>query len=170
VCKGGPVDTTHELLLACNEAARAGLDFPTVWNTLLAKHRSVIGPPIQSFGERGPLLEIRLISGQRIVYHSEANEYTMAFGGTSSTAIAAPPAVVAKRAPYTVDVVAGKTYFWCACGLSQTQPFCDGSHRGTGLAPIAYMPDASRKEPLCGCKQSTEAPHCDGSHMRLPRG
>jgi CDGSH-type Zn-finger protein len=75
--------------------------------------------------------------------------------------------VVAQKAPYPVAVEAGKSYYWCACGLSATQPFCDGSHKGTGLAPMPFKADASKTVYFCGCKTTTKAPMCDGSHSRL---
>jgi CDGSH-type Zn-finger protein len=75
--------------------------------------------------------------------------------------------VVAQKAPFGVEVEAGKTYYWCACGRSANQPFCDGSHKGTGLAPLAYVASASGKQWFCGCKSTGSAPMCDGSHKRL---
>ena len=75
--------------------------------------------------------------------------------------------VVAQKAPYAVDVEAGKTYYWCSCGRSAKQPYCDGSHKGTGLTPMAYAPDKTGKAWLCGCKASANKPMCDGSHKQL---
>ena len=75
--------------------------------------------------------------------------------------------VVAQKAPYPVAVEAGKTYWWCACGLSQGQPFCDGSHKGTGLAPMKFTAEADKTMYFCGCKATAKAPFCDGSHQRL---
>jgi len=75
--------------------------------------------------------------------------------------------VVAAREPFKVDVEAGKAYFWCACGRSQKQPFCDGSHKGTGLTPVPYKADATRPVWLCGCKQTKSPPMCDGTHKSL---
>ena len=74
--------------------------------------------------------------------------------------------VRAADTPYPVDVEAGKTYFWCACGRSATQPFCDGSHSGTGLAPMRYDAEESKTLYFCGCKATGGAPFCDGSHNR----
>ena len=74
--------------------------------------------------------------------------------------------VRAADTPYPVDVEAGKTYFWCACGRSATQPFCDGSHSGTGLAPMRYDAGESKTLYFCGCKATGGAPFCDGSHNR----
>ncbi|GGD38321.1 CDGSH iron-sulfur domain-containing protein [Sinisalibacter lacisalsi] len=74
---------------------------------------------------------------------------------------------IAQKAPFAVDVEEGKNYFWCACGRSKTQPFCDGSHKGTGLAPVKFTADASKKVFFCGCKHSQKAPMCDGTHSRL---
>jgi CDGSH-type Zn-finger protein len=75
--------------------------------------------------------------------------------------------VVAQKAPYPMAVEAGKTYFWCACGLSQAQPFCDGSHKGTGMAPMRFTAESDKTVYLCGCKATKNAPFCDGGHSRL---
>ena len=75
--------------------------------------------------------------------------------------------VAAQTAPYMVTVEAGKKYFWCACGRSSKQPFCDGSHSGTGLAPVMYQAEASKDVYFCGCKASGKKPFCDGSHQQL---
>jgi len=74
---------------------------------------------------------------------------------------------VAQKAPFPVSVEAGKSYFWCACGRSASQPFCDGSHKGTGLAPVRFTPEADGKVAFCGCKQTGTAPKCDGTHGKL---
>ena len=76
-------------------------------------------------------------------------------------------AVVAGREPMGVEVEEGKAYFWCACGRSSKQPFCDGSHKGTQFTPVKYEPEASKKVFFCCCKQSAKAPLCDGSHKAL---
>ncbi len=75
--------------------------------------------------------------------------------------------IFAQKAPYGVDVEAGKTYYWCACGRSAKQPFCDGSHKGTGLVPLAYAAQADGKVWLCGCKATAGQPLCDGTHKKL---
>lgn len=75
--------------------------------------------------------------------------------------------VVAQKAPYPVAIEEGKTYYWCSCGLSKAQPFCDGSHKGTGLAPLAYKATESKTAYFCGCKAAKTVPFCDGSHARL---
>ena len=76
-------------------------------------------------------------------------------------------AIPAQKAPYKVSVEAGKKYFWCACGRSSNQPFCDGSHSGTGLAPVPYQATASKTVFFCGCKVTGSRPLCDGSHAKL---
>lgn len=76
------------------------------------------------------------------------------------------PTIPAKS-PFPVEVKAGETYFWCACGRSQGQPFCDGSHRGTGLGPIAWKAEESTSVYFCGCKHSASKPFCDGTHSEL---
>jgi CDGSH-type Zn-finger protein len=75
--------------------------------------------------------------------------------------------IPAQKSPYAVDVEAGRKYFWCACGRSRKQPFCDGSHKGTGLSPVPYEASASKKLYFCGCKQTRNKPLCDGTHNAL---
>jgi CDGSH-type Zn-finger protein len=69
--------------------------------------------------------------------------------------------------PYPVEVESGKSYFWCACGESKSQPFCDGSHKGTEFSPVKYQATASKMVFLCGCKASSSQPMCDGSHKKI---
>lgn len=76
-------------------------------------------------------------------------------------------AVVAQKEPYAVEVEAGKDYYWCACGRSAKQPFCDGSHKSTGFNPEVYKATESKTVFFCGCKQTNRLPLCDGSHNRL---
>ncbi len=76
--------------------------------------------------------------------------------------------IPAQKSPYGVDVEAGKQYWWCACGRSKSQPFCDGSHKGTGLSPHGWTAAKSEKVWFCGCKATAGKPLCDGSHRRLP--
>mgnify|MGYP003943662939 CR=1 FL=1 len=71
-----------------------------------------------------------------------------------------------KRAPYVVDETPGDKW-WCACGHSGSQPYCDGSHAGTDFSPVKVTIDAPKKVAWCGCKRSANAPYCDGSHARL---
>ncbi len=75
--------------------------------------------------------------------------------------------VVAQEFPYSVEVAEGKSYFWCACGRSATQPFCDGSHSGTGIEPVEYKATESKKIAFCGCKASKRGAVCDGTHNQL---
>lgn len=74
---------------------------------------------------------------------------------------------IADRQPMAVDVEEGKDYFWCACGRSANQPFCDGSHKGTSFTPVKYQADTSRTVYFCCCKHSGKAPLCDGTHKTL---
>ena len=69
--------------------------------------------------------------------------------------------------PYPVDLEGGKQYFWCRCGKSANQPFCDGSHQGSELQPVAFTPVENKTVYLCGCKQTGDQPFCDGSHQSL---
>ncbi|MGB4829332.1 MAG: CDGSH iron-sulfur domain-containing protein [Paracoccaceae bacterium] len=74
---------------------------------------------------------------------------------------------IAQKAPYPVEVEAGKSYFWCACGRSAKQPFCDGSHKGSSFVPLKFTAEETKKVFLCGCKHSANKPYCDGSHKTL---
>lgn len=75
---------------------------------------------------------------------------------------------VARYKPYYQELRAGRTYLWCACGRSRKQPFCDGSHRGTGILPVPYTAKADGEEVLfCGCKHTGTPPFCDGAHNDL---
>lgn len=75
--------------------------------------------------------------------------------------------IVAQKGPYQVQLEAGKQYSWCACGRSQKQPFCDGSHKGTGLTPMRFTAEKTGVDNLCGCKSSEDKPFCDGAHNML---
>ena len=72
--------------------------------------------------------------------------------------------VRAADTPYAVDVEEGKSYFWCSCGKSAKQPFCDGSHAGTEFVPLRFDATESKKVFFCGCKVTEKQPLCDGSH------
>ena len=78
-----------------------------------------------------------------------------------------PNPTIAQRKPCLVRVEEGKTYFWCACGLSSKQPFCDGSHQGSKFTPMAFVCDESKDYFLCQCKYSGNKPYCDGSHKEF---
>lgn len=71
-----------------------------------------------------------------------------------------------QKGPYVVDEQPGDK-FWCACGRSANQPYCDGSHAGTGIAPMRVAIEAVQKVAWCGCKRSGRAPFCDGAHRNL---
>ena len=75
--------------------------------------------------------------------------------------------VIARKGPYTADVQAGQTYYWCSCGRSARQPFCDGAHKGSGMAPLAFTAETTGSVYLCGCKATKKPPFCDGTHGHL---
>lgn len=75
--------------------------------------------------------------------------------------------VIAQRSPYVVNEEPG-IKFWCACGKSASQPYCDGSHKGTGLVPVKVTLEEEKRVAWCGCKHSKNCPYCDGSHRDLP--
>jgi CDGSH-type Zn-finger protein len=76
-------------------------------------------------------------------------------------------AIIAQKSPLSEELDAGKSYFWCACGRSKSQPFCDGSHKDTGFPPVKYEAIHSEKVFFCCCKQTSNPPFCDGTHNRL---
>ena len=74
---------------------------------------------------------------------------------------------VAGGSPERVEVEAGKSYFWCTCGKSAKQPFCDGSHKGTEFAPMKWTAEEDGPKFFCTCKQTDKEPFCDGSHSKI---
>ncbi len=74
--------------------------------------------------------------------------------------------VRAADSPFAIEVEQGKSYYWCACGLSAAQPFCDGSHKTTAFRPVKYEAKKSETVYFCGCKGSQRQPLCDGSHKK----
>lgn len=75
--------------------------------------------------------------------------------------------VIAQKEPYAVEVEEGKDYWWCACGRSADQPFCDGSHKNTEFLPMQYTATMSETVWFCGCKRSSDKPSCDGTHKNV---
>lgn len=78
-----------------------------------------------------------------------------------------PDPTVADRSPAVLELEPG-TYWWCACGLSKSQPFCDGSHAGTAFEPMEFECTEKKRYALCQCKHTAQSPFCDGAHKRLP--
>ena len=76
-------------------------------------------------------------------------------------------AEISQKAPFAVEVEAGNNYYWCSCGMSKSQPFCDGSHQGSEFTTVEYKATESETVYFCGCKQSSNQPLCDGSHSNL---
>ena len=74
---------------------------------------------------------------------------------------------IAQKQPYMMDVDAGKTYAWCACGHSEKQPLCDGAHKRTDMKPKLFTAHETKTVSLCGCKRTHNAPFCDGTHKKL---
>jgi len=75
--------------------------------------------------------------------------------------------VIAARRAFPVKVEKGRTCWWCACGRSKTQPFCDGSHEGTGFEPLEWTAEKDGTVMFCGCKHTGTPPVCDGTHKTL---
>jgi CDGSH-type Zn-finger protein len=76
------------------------------------------------------------------------------------------PLIAGKRS-FSIELKAGQTVYWCSCGRSGNQPFCDGSHAGSGFEPLAFTPDRDDKYYFCTCKRTAKPPFCDGTHKRL---
>ena len=75
--------------------------------------------------------------------------------------------VIADTRPKPVELEAGETVWWCTCGKSNSQPFCDGSHKGSEFSPVAVEITEKKKYGLCGCKHTNNPPFCDGTHSSL---
>jgi len=76
-------------------------------------------------------------------------------------------AEVLQKSPHAVEVETGKSYYWCSCGQSKKQPFCDGSHQGSTLTPLEYKATESKTVYFCGCKLTANQPLCDGAHSNM---
>ena len=87
--------------------------------------------------------------------------------GNSSLELGKMKPEIADNKPAVVTLVEGEKYFFCSCGKSEKQPFCDGSHKGSDFSPIAFTAEKSGDAYLCQCKQSAKLPYCDGSHKKL---
>ena len=75
--------------------------------------------------------------------------------------------IVADTRPEVLELEPGRTYHWCRCGRSKDQPWCDGSHQGTGIDPIEFTVETHKNYALCKCKKTAESPFCDGTHSSL---
>jgi CDGSH-type Zn-finger protein len=105
-----------------------------------------------TFGGNASILHCRVHSG---------------FLFTSTTTHTMSEPTIAQKAPLPVSVEAGKTYYWCSCGKSASQPFCDGAHKGSDFAPTPYTAEKDGTVYFCGCKHSGNGPLCDGAHKAL---
>lgn len=74
---------------------------------------------------------------------------------------------ISQKSPIPVELKEGETYYWCACGRSGKQPFCDGSHKGTSFKPLAFTAEKDGTAYLCACKHTKNPPYCDGTHKNL---
>ncbi|MEC7761919.1 MAG: glutamate synthase-related protein [Pseudomonadota bacterium] len=75
--------------------------------------------------------------------------------------------IIAAKSPAEVELEKGKEYYWCRCGRSKNQPFCDGSHKGTGITPLSFTAEETGTAYLCRCKATGDQPYCDGTHSKL---
>lgn len=90
--------------------------------------------------------------------------------GKKGVAVAERAPVIANPKGFYFEVAAGQRYLWCSCGRSKSQPFCDGSHTGTGFLPVAFKAERTEDVIFCGCKHTRTGPFCDGTHSNLPGG
>ncbi|MEQ8757090.1 MAG: CDGSH iron-sulfur domain-containing protein [Coleofasciculus sp. G1-WW12-02] len=74
--------------------------------------------------------------------------------------------IIADKKPAVLELEPG-TYYWCRCGSSQKQPFCDGAHQGTDFAPLSLEVKEKQRVALCNCKYTKNSPYCDGTHSQL---
>lgn len=75
---------------------------------------------------------------------------------------------IAKKEPLAIEIEAGKDYWWCACGLSKNQPFCDGAHKKEAVfSPVKWTAEKTGTRWFCGCKNTKGQPFCDGTHKSL---
>ena len=75
-------------------------------------------------------------------------------------------ATIAAKVPAVLKIEPG-TYYWCSCGLSKNQPYCDGAHKGTDFTPLEFTVEEEKQVALCLCKRTGNAPFCDGAHKNL---
>ncbi len=73
---------------------------------------------------------------------------------------------IAQKMPYVLDLQPS-TYYWCACGQSKNQPFCDLSHEGSSFTPVKIEIAEAKKVALCGCKMTAGQPFCDMTHTKI---
>ena len=76
-------------------------------------------------------------------------------------------AIIVQKSPYAIEVESGASYYWCSCGSSANQPFCDGSHKDSTFVPVKFEAEDTKTVYFCGCKHSSTKPFCDGSHSKL---
>ena len=75
--------------------------------------------------------------------------------------------IIAQKSPYPINVEEGKSYYWCQCGQSKKQPFCDGSHKGTSFSPALYKATKTKKMFFCGYKSTSNQSFYDDTHNRI---
>ena len=133
--------------------------------------RSEIGPFFQSFLFNRPTIRLKRSEkwtiSRLLLYDplSPTGSWKRDFNLFLWSLIMADPVIVQKK-PFIVELEPGK-YWWCSCGKSANQPFCDGSHKGSGFTPVEFEVTETTKMGLCGCKYSENKPRCDSTHKEL---
>ena len=113
------------------------------------------------------LTDLNVTDASALFRKMEAPEAAPAESTPAPAEVPAEPPVVCQKKPM-VDTVFPGTYWWCACGRSKNQPYCDGSHEGTGYSPRQIEITETRQVAWCACKYSQNPPFCDGTHSKLP--
>jgi len=93
--------------------------------------------------------------------------YVKARSNAAGGSLMSDEAVIAQTGPFQVELTEGQEYWYCRCGRSKTQPFCDGSHEGTSFVPLQFTVDHTGVFNICGCKATDDEPFCDGTHNVL---
>ena len=133
----------------------------SVFGGFVISERMLPGPGLRDAGRKLAVLKpCRVLRGCVARYDAESSTHPL-------KVTPMPTPVRASDTPFAIAVEAGKDYYWCSCGQSKNQPFCDGTHKvAAEFTPVKYTAAASTTVYFCGCKASANAPLCDGTHKK----